>query len=321
MFFFAPSPFAFNIPFIQRVFLPSSGERHLEEPVPQTAELVFVGDVMLARAVERTIAEKGPSWPMSQLGSLFAEADLVIGNLEGTVRPTPRFEVVNEMNFDTTPENLQILKNAGFTHVSLANNHTDDFGTTVTSATRDFVTAAGLVPFGDAVASGDFIAREIINGYRVSLVGFHAFSETTAEVAAAIASEKQMGQLVIVFPHWGPEYQLTPAVPQTEAAQIFIEAGADLIIGAHPHVIQTVEVIEGTPVVYSLGNFLFDQDFSAETMLGLTTRVTISEETFTLLFTPVQIVGRQVLPLTGDEATAALFELGLPVDGLVVPRQ
>lgn len=321
IFFFAPSPFVFNIPFIQRAFLPASGERQMEAAEPQTATLVFAGDIMLARAVERTIIEKGVDWPFSQLGDLFAETDLVIGNLEGTVRAKPRYEVVNEMSFDTTPENLSILKDAGFTHVSLANNHADDFGSKVTTETRDFVTNAGLVPFGDPFVSGDFVTREIVNGYRISLVGFHAFGELTQEVAAAIASEKQMGQFVIVFPHWGPEYQLTPAVPQMEAAQIFAAAGADLIIGAHPHVVQTVEVIDGTPVVYSLGNFLFDQDFSAATMLGLTTRVTISEEMVDISFTPVRIVGRQTLPLVGEAAALKLTELGLPVDGLRLPRE
>lgn len=321
LFFFAPSPFNFKLPLAQRAFLPIAGERVITSNEPKTVSLVFTGDIMLARAVERTTVERGTSWPFEELGELFAGADLTIGNLESTVRSQPRFEVVNEMSFDITPSSLEAVRNAGFTHVSLANNHTDDFGQATTDDTRRLVQEASLVPFGDPYASEDFIARETVNGLRVSLIGFHAFGDSLEAVAAAVADESKIGQFVIVFPHWGPEYQTQPGTAQIEAAQTLVKAGAGLIVGSHPHVIQTVDVIDGVPVIYSLGNFLFDQDFSDATMLGLTARVIVSAETIDIDLRPVRIVGRQTIPVSATETAAILTELGLPSDGLSVPRQ
>ncbi|MFZ2681675.1 MAG: CapA family protein [Patescibacteria group bacterium] len=324
MFFFVPKPGELQIPYFLQVYLPQAADKAIAD-VPAPAEpkitMTFVGDIMLARAVERSIVANGTDWPFAELGNLFADSDLVIGNLEGTVRPTRNLEVVNQMVFDTTPDNITMLAETGFTHLSLANNHTDDYGPQVTLETRQSVAENDMTPFGDPLSGGSFIARENLNGLSVSLIGFHAFGEDTENILAAITSEAEQGRFVIVYPHWGVEYATTAPGVETTAAKHFVQAGADLIIGAHPHVIQNIEIIDGVPVIYSLGNFLFDQDFSAETRQGLTVKVTLTPENIQLDFTPVSIVNRQTFPMEQVAADKLLADLDLINGSLSVPRQ
>lgn len=324
IFFVLPDPKDLEVPYFIQTYLPQAADRPLPLPEPAAEKRVtisFVGDIMMARAVERAIVENGTDWPFAKLGNLFEGSDIVVGNLEGTVRPNRNLEVVNQMVFDTTPDNLEILSKAGFTHLSLANNHADDYGNQVTADSRQAVIDHGLVPFGDPYNSENFIVRENIGGMSLSFIGFHAFGETSAELLDAIESEDEQGRFVIVYPHWGPEYLETAPPSETAPAQAFINAGADLIIGAHPHVIQNVEVIGDVPVIYSLGNFLFDQDFSPETKRGLTVQVEITETNIELDFTPVSIVGRQTFPMSEPDATAVCDEFSLVDCHLSVVRE
>lgn len=265
------------------------------EPIePESSRILFVGDLMLARAVEWSMKEQGAEHPFALWDAVsFTDADAVIANFEGTIRTTENLEQTNVMAFDTLPEYVDPLVGAGFTHLSLANNHADDFGQATTDFTRSTIADTGITPFGDPFASEDFVTR-IDGDIPVSLVGFHAFNEETAGIVEAIRSEDTAGNFVIVYPHWGVEYDHEPSISQTAAAQIWIDAGADLIIGAHPHVVQGTEIIDGVPVVYSLGNFLFDQDFSRATQIGAVADVMISSSKITITFSPVSILNRQM---------------------------
>lgn len=324
IFFVLPKPDEVNVPIFFKVYLPQAANRIESLPASASeprATLSFVGDIMLARSVEQTIIEKGSNWPLEKLGDLFAGSDLVIGNFEGTVREKRNIEVTNQMVFDTTPDNLPMLASAGFTHLSLANNHADDYGQTITDSTRQAITDANITPFGDPFTGENFIARENINGVSLSIIGFHAFGEQANDILKAIESEHAQGRFVIVYPHWGVEYATTAPGVEVDAAQIFINAGADLIIGAHPHVIQNIEIVDGVPVIYSLGNFLFDQDFSAETKRGLTLQVTITDTTVDIALKPVIIEKRQTIPMDAQAAQAVFDDLGLPEGKLSVSRK
>lgn len=324
IFFLLPKPSELHVPTYFNVHLPLSEDRDtpLTTPTPEPkAVLSFVGDIMLARQVEQTIVEKGTTWPFAKLGDLFLGSDLVIGNFEGTVREKRNIEITNQMIFDTTPDNVPMLAEAGFTHLSLANNHADDYGQTITNSTRAAITEAGMTAFGDPFTGGNYISRENINGVSISIIGFHAFGETVQDILPAIEQEHAQGRFVIVYPHWGVEYATTAPSVETYPAQLFVNSGADLIVGAHPHVIQNIETIDGVPVIYSLGNFLFDQDFSTNTKQGLTVQVTITENTVDLHFTPVQIENRQSFPMETEAATTLLTNLGFPDGNLSVPRK
>jgi poly-gamma-glutamate capsule biosynthesis protein CapA/YwtB (metallophosphatase superfamily) len=312
---FAPPSFSDSSPSHLSHFgkpLPSSSQ---EEPspaleVPPSTRLVFAGDIMLARAVEWKMKSSGAAYPFSLWdASIFGDADAVVGNFEGTVRTQERLEETNVMAFDTLPSYIPALRAAGFTHLSLSNNHADDFGQATTDFTRSTLTEHGIASFGDPFASELFITR-IAGDIPVSLLGFHAFNETTDSLLDAIHEEDTRGNFVIVYPHWGNEYEHSPSSAQTTAAEAWIAAGADLIIGAHPHVVQNVAIVDGVPVIYSLGNFLFDQDFSRATQIGAVVDVVITEEDLSFTFSPVEIKRRQMF-FNHEEDQTLLTWLGL----------
>lgn len=295
-----------------------NSEPSFEEP--DSVRMVFVGDIMLARAVEWSIRSEGAGYPFAKWdATVFADADAVIGNFEGTIREAEHIEQTNVMAFDTLPEYIQPLANAGFTHLSLSNNHADDFGQTTTDFTRSTIADVGIVPFGDPFGSEEFVTR-IEGDIPVSIVGFHAFNEETTSIVEVIRSEDAAGNFVIVYPHWGVEYDHEPSISQTTAAQIWIDAGADLIVGAHPHVVQSTEVLDGIPIVYSLGNFLFDQDFSRATQIGAVADISLSSTEITITFSPVSIRGRQMY-IDHEQDELLRSWLGLEALTWTVPRE
>ncbi|NBS69176.1 hypothetical protein EBT31_09730 [bacterium] len=166
-----------------------------------------------------------------------------------------------------------------------------------------------MTPFGDPFASEEFVTR-IEGGIPVSIIVFHAFNETAESILDAIQKEDAAENFVIVYPHWGNEYEHSPSPAQTSAAHLWIEAGADLIVGVHPHVVQSIDTIDGVPVIYSLGNFLFDQDFSRAKQIGAVVDVVITEEDLSFTFSPVEIKGRQMF-INHEEDDTLLSWLGL----------
>lgn len=279
--------------------------------MPTPASLLFLGDIMLARGVEWRIGLNDLSYPLSAMIDYLSAPDLTIGNFEGTIRDAPNQEI-DGFTFDTTPTIAQMIDDAGIDLVSLSNNHSDNYGATIVEYTRDTLTTLGMTPFGDPYDSVNHVAHVTVNDLPIAFIGFHAFTEEPESILAAIGAEKAAGNFVIVFPHWGNEYQPTPSPAQTEAAHMFIDAGADAIIGAHPHVIQTYENYRGVPVLYSLGNFLFDQDFSTETQQGLTLGFVITNESIDMSFVPVSIIKSRVTLMDADDASALLAKHDLP---------
>lgn len=279
--------------------------------IDSSVSLLFVGDIMLARGVEWRIGLNDLSYPLSNMAEYLSAPDLTIGNFEGTIREKANQEI-DGFTFDTTPAIAAMIADAGIDVVSLSNNHSDNYGATVLESTRDTISSLGMTPFGDPYNSENHIVRVIINDLPISFIGFHAFAEEPESILSAITTEKASGNMVIIFPHWGNEYEFTPSIAQTEAAHLFVDAGADAIIGAHPHVIQTLELYRDIPIVYSLGNFLFDQDFSLETQQGLTLGFIIDDKSITLTFVPVSIIKSRVTLMGADDASAVLAKHNLP---------
>jgi poly-gamma-glutamate synthesis protein (capsule biosynthesis protein) len=279
-----------------------------------------VGDIMLARNVEQYIATYGQDYPFAKVGDLLSNNDLLIGNFEGTVRAKQNIEGTNVMYFDTTPDNVSMLAKQGFGLLSLSNNHADDFGRDTLVLTRQTILDAGITPFGDAWESEKFVAHKTINGMNFAFIGYHEFNEKTDGVIEAIKTEKAAGNFVIVMPHWGVEYKHDPSGSQVFAAHQFIDAGADAIIGAHPHIIETVETYKNVPIVYSLGNFLFDQDWSEDTKRGMAVRLTVENEKLTLKFEPLYLEKRQMTPATGTKKQEMLDALGVTTGVLELSR-
>lgn len=261
--------------------------------VTPATTLTFVGDIMLDRYVRTTINQHSPTWPFEKVRQELV-GDLVVGNLEGPITNSPSVATNTNLIFTFDPKHTSGLVDAGFTHLSLANNHTLNFDESGLANTRSVLNEKGLHNFGDPKNRNGFSLTIELNNHRVTLIGYHGLVSGRDNVVTEIQQAKSKKDLVIVVPHWGNEYQLRASTKQTDDAHTFIDAGADLIIGAHPHVIQPIEVYRGKMIFYSLGNFLFDQYFSPATQRGLLVRFTLDDGVILAALIPVVIRSGQV---------------------------
>ena len=209
-------------------------------------------------------------------------------NLEGPI--TTNRSISNgvggaRFSFTFSPKVTTTLKE-NFDIVSLANNHTTNFGFEGLEQTKDFLDDAEIGWFGDPNNREGQKLSEIVekNGITIGFVGHHQLVEQGFEhVIAEIRLIRPKVDLLIAYPHWGIEYVTsTPSSLQKKEAHEMIDAGVDIIVGAHPHVIQPIEIYNGKIIFYSLGNFVFDQYFSLETMQGLLLKLQIEKNSETV---------------------------------------
>lgn len=243
------------------------------KPEPGTVTLVFVGDVMLDGDPGHAIVYGAD--PFAEFAPIFRTADAVVCNLECVVAPGGQ-QVLKPYTFRGPEESLPVLKRH-FSAVCVANNHTGDFGKDAFARQLSLLDEAGLGRFGGGRDSREARKPLILerNGVRVALLGYNGFppkafaaGEATPGVAWLVekdvvddilaARREQHADVVVPFLHWGREGSPAPKPSQREQAQHFIDAGANAVIGGHPHVTQTVDIYKGRPIVYSLGNFVFD---------------------------------------------------------------
>ena len=280
----------------------------------QTSVLLFTGDIMLDRAVrDRMRVSKDANVPFENIigaeSRFFHGQDLVVGNLEGPVTPQYQSpEKVNDFAFASTVPSL--LKRIGFDAVSQANNHELDQGRAGADDSHAALISADLIPFGDQVRDNATSSLVILErrGQRIALIGLND-SDRRVDVPTAVSviqQAKREADHVIVFMHWGEEYQAKPTIRQSALAYAFIDAGADAVIGSHPHWMESVEVYKGKPIVYSLGNFVFDQDWSTETQFGLVVGLALAPNAFELHLLPISIIKSRPALLTGDARQARL---------------
>jgi len=259
--------------------------------------MTVVGDVMLGRGVGDVLAQAGdPAAVLRPLAERLASSDITVGNLESTLSdngtPTQGGD-----SFAADPAVRRGLRLAGFDAVSLANNHLGDFGPVALAETLDLLDAAGFGWFG-AGRDLDRARRPLvveIAGVRTGFYGTESIGETPAATASSGGTNRldmppRTGPLdraalqriardvrrlagrvdtVVVVPHWGTQYTHVPEPIQRRVARVLARAGADLVLGGHPHWVQGWEQVGDTTVVHSLGNFVFDMDFSTQTMEGV----------------------------------------------------
>jgi poly-gamma-glutamate synthesis protein (capsule biosynthesis protein) len=201
-----------------------------------------------------------------------AHNPFVVGNFEAAVPPLHAPTQPLNIKFSVSERYLAAAKTAGFTHFSLANNHSRDFGSTGFENTKETLADRGLESFGDPTSLG-FEAVTFLETQesRVALIGISALNQTPtkATIERVLDQAATESDFQIAYVHWGTEYASVSNVAQQDLATVLVEAGADLIIGHHPHVVQEIGLINQVPVIYSLGNYIFDQYFSAEVQTGL----------------------------------------------------
>lgn len=143
-----------------------------------------------------------------------------------------------------------------------------NFGADGFQETKENLEREKVPYFGEPDENNSYIAD--LGGLQVGFAGYNRFvSADSKQTCANIVELKKKTDLVVVYTHWGQEYKKSPNESQIELAHAFIDAGANIVVGSHPHVIQPVEQYNGKYIFYSLGNFIFDQYFSKATMQGL----------------------------------------------------
>ncbi len=250
----------------------------------------FAGDCMFGRNVGHDFQANNFMDLFSNLGNrTLWGTDISWLNLEGPIsdKEVAQHPEDHSLSFNFSREAIEALKYLKITAVGLANNHTTNQDRTGLNKTKEILEKAQIDWTGDPdKISGDSIKRYSQGDITVALLPVNVFAGAN-NLEEFIKKEKSKNNLVIVLPHWGNEYQPTHSASQEKMARRWIEAGADLIIGAHPHVVQDAQVINGKPVFYSLGNFIFDQMFSQETQEGLILTGVISEGKIKIVLVPV----------------------------------
>lgn len=292
----------------------SRADEALSVPTSATSTIIFVGDIMLSRQVGEFARIRGFDFPFRRVTAL-SDYDFVVGNFESCLSDTRQFTYTERMRFPVVIDFIPAIKAAGFTHLSLANNHALDCGPDDYWLTRNLFESAGMQTFGHPVLVSDMSLSYVdAGGRRVALIGIHTLYEepTEAALAQVLASSSAASDVQIVFIHWGNEYELVASPTQRRLATTLVRYGADLIIGHHPHVIQNIELIDGVPVVYSLGNFIFDQYFSTEVQQGLTLALALGESA-ELTLHPVTSIDERTQPrfMNDEERAILLNELAL----------
>ncbi len=302
-------------------------ERMVEiKEVPWT--LNAVGDIMLSRFVATMIErEADPLFPFDQVSAFLQDADITFANLENPIAEGAKMPETGLL-FRADPEMAPVLRAAGFDIVSLANNHMTDRWEEGLLRSREILWNAGIANVGAGANETEAHAPAYldVHGKRVAFLAYGdpRFAKqvkfATAEqpgIALAnvehmktdIASAKANADVVIVSLHAGIEYRNTPDLTQQALAHGAIDAGADLVLGHHPHHIQPIEHYNGKYIAYSLGNFVFDQEWSQETSQGVVLRFTFDgNNVIDITATPI-IIDKNTQPrLASDEEAEAILE-------------
>ncbi len=236
--------------------------------------VIIGGDIMMDRAIRLFGEKNGYDALFASITPLFNNADIVAVNLEGPITSNPSKTLLadNSMTdsfvFTFDPKTATALAQAHITTVSLANNHTDNFGAKGLEETKRLLSEVGIQHFGNPWNKSPIDIVISKNGGNVAFVGYHAFQKGFPGIVARVKELSKQGNFVIVMPHWGNEYSAKPTEMMRGQARELVSAGASAIIGSHSHVVGENEWIGDVPVFYSLGNLLFDQYFSSETMKG-----------------------------------------------------
>ena len=267
----------------------------IQKNLESSIEILIVGDMMLDRNVRNIIDKKGFEHFFAGVKDLVQGADIAVANLEGpfTIYPSVTASLKNKaLHFTFDPALALALADLGFDILGLANNHTMNFGSDGFEMTKRFIGSSGMSYYGDPNNKDELSTIITKNGIRVGFVGFHEFTYYNFDkIFAEVARLRPEVDVLIVSPHWGPEYETQPTEKMVKWAHQFIDLGADAVIGAHPHVVGQTEDYKGKKIFYSLGNFAFDQYFSEATMngLGVIIKVEKNKDKFDLKYKEIPI--------------------------------
>ena len=242
-----------------------------QAPACRKFTMIAVGDCMTDRNVDDTIRKNGVHSILAKVKDLTADADVSFANLESplsTVGP----HAPDDCIFRARPATVQVLLDGGFDVVTLANNHSLNAGREGIMQTLGVLDKHAIKYCGaDRDRQGGRPALLSVGAYpvRMGFIGatdltinhgsYNKVSPDRSNLIAQIRAARSQCDILCVSFHWGEEYQPMPSQRQKETAHAAIKAGADIVLGHHPHTLQGLEVFQGKPILYSMGNFVFDQ--------------------------------------------------------------
>ena len=300
----------------------SLAEIVLEE---KSATLVFAGDAMFDRGVDCRYPDDKILTIFDNLDKdIFVSADFTFLNLEGPIAKSETTKVCGgSLVFNMPPKTIDALKLLGVDSVSLANNHSTNAGNSGFVYTKELLNSNDIVPIGKySGVDEDSVKKFEINDQKFAIITLDTLAENVS-IENQIKTLKAEEYFTFVYPHWGTEYKTVHNSNQAYLAHRWIDQGADLIIGGHPHVTQDVEVYKDHFIAYSLGNFVFDQAFSTETQRGLVLQIVLNDGKASVELKPTKSVLFRPEFLTGDEKAAKQNSFLAPVsdfvkDGIIV---
>ncbi len=235
-------------------------------PKQTSVYLLFTGDVMMGRSVESIIERQGFEYLFSNVSTTLRNSDLTTVNFEGVVTAVHEHAKPMTFKFSIQEKFLMKLADLGVDVLSLANNHSYDYGKDEYQYMQSLCVKIGLVCGGSPLSVDDSSSKIIqVKGRKVGMTFLHTlYNQPTQDEIKIDFADLEGSDLQIAYVHWGEEYILKHNDAQEELAHILIDLGFDAVIGHHPHVVQDVDMYKGKPIFYSLGNFIFDQYFSGD---------------------------------------------------------
>lgn len=238
--------------------------------------ICLVGDVMLASGVGEAITANGPDYPWTDTAEILKESDITIANLECAVSTQGAPEPDKEYTFRASPRALEGAVNAGVDVLTLANNHVLDFGQEAMADTISHIREKKMHSAGAGLNEDEATAPAVmeINGKNVAVLAFTRIIPRSSWIAGKdkpglasghnyqmmmerVKATDKKADITIVSMHWGSETEDFPDKKEVELAHALVDAGADIVVGHHPHVLQGIEIYQGKIIAYSLGNFIF----------------------------------------------------------------
>jgi poly-gamma-glutamate capsule biosynthesis protein CapA/YwtB (metallophosphatase superfamily) len=275
-----------------------SGVTNEETPAPapepdRRVTFLAVGDIMLSRNVADKIVKSGdPLYPFRKMASILNEVDFSFANLESPFSGKDTFNPSPSLVFNAPRNAVEGLNKYKFKILNLANNHALDQGIGGIRYTREYLLQNGIEFIGAGENLDQAWEPKVleVSGTKIGFVGasyaslndngkttnnYVARIENTTRLKDAIEDLKTRSDFIVVTIHAGTEYKRNPNQSQIDFAYRAVDLGADIVIGAHPHWIQTIEQYNGKYIFYSLGDFIFDQEWSRETKEGLTLKISL----------------------------------------------
>ncbi len=332
--------------FLIFILLISSGFVLAEEG-ENTITISLAGDVMMDGSVRQQINKYGYDYPWEKVGDYLKDSDLAIVNLETSITTRGNKWPNKQFNFRSNPKNLDSMKAAGVDMVTLANNHVLDYSNqglidTIDNLKKREISYAGggknkkealqgVIIEKDDIKIGVLAFSRVIpdvkwyaNNNRAGIVG--AYDGYTQDMFKRIEEMKKEVDILILSSHWGVERSTKPRPQDIKIAKAAIDAGVDIVMGHHPHVLQGVEIYKGKPIFYSLGNFVFGgrDKLTRTTMIS---QVNLKDKKLeSIKVIPCNIVNGRPIPAAEKDKSKAIeyinglskpFKVSFDKDGII----